>query len=88
MSYDDVPDSYWYVTTSSGVGIRVDEKTAHQISDECERGDKMLVFRDLTGGECRLVAAHVIGCWESTPETRKRDRDISEVVDNEGGLFS
>lgn len=89
MSYPEwaPPEHYWYVTTDSACGMRVDERTAQQISDEYERGDRVLVFTDLTGSACRLAAAHYIGTWSSSPESRARDTALAKMVQGEEESF-
>lgn len=87
MSYDwTAPESYWII--SAGPNFRVDCATAHRVSDEWERGDKILVFTDLTGGEARVPASNFYGIWESTPEQRARDRALVDMINAEGEEYS
>lgn len=88
MSYEEwaPPDSYWLISTA-GCAFRTDEATANRVCDEYERGDKMLVFHDVAGGEIRVPAERFLGVWESTPETRARDNAMQKSIDSDGEQF-
>lgn len=82
------PDSFWYVKVIEGTGFRVDTPTALRLRNEWCCGDRILHFVDCSGGQCSIVASQLLGMWESTPEIRAADRDLSELIDSEGGAFS
>lgn len=82
MSYDwTPPENYWII--SAGTNFRVTQAIAHRVSDEWERGDKILVFCDLSGGEIRVPASAFYGIWESTPEQRARDSAMQKMLEGE-----
>lgn len=92
MTYDEsweAPSSYWIIRTTDGTNFRVDERTAHRVRDEYERGDRMLDFLDIPGGQNAIVASAFLGTWECSPLHRARDREIGEMLQaEEGETFS